>query len=217
MRGTKVRLAVLDESTAAQLRANLDSSSDLELSWSGSSVEALLEDRPAVQVVLANINHLGGDPVATMNTVVEVTDAEMGIALYAFAKRDLLDRLVSARVRTLRAPLNIPTLRCQMMSIIARNLLAANSLTSGITPSRYTVAQLGKLQQISTAIDCECPNHISTLLQNLIDFEAYSASCESSSPVDAEVHRLLYEQTARARVLMERALDRLIAHENIRL
>jgi len=214
-RGAQVRLAILDPSTAAQLEANLGPSSDLELAWTGTSVDALLHDRPAVQVVLVNINYLAADPVETINEVIDATGAELGIALYAYAKRELLERLSGARVRTLRSPLNIPTLRCQMLSIIARNLLAANSMTAGITPPRYSAEQLGKLQQVSTAIDCECPNHLSTLLQNLVEFEDYSAACESQGPADAALHRLLYEHTARARGLMERALDRVLAHEDI--
>lgn len=214
-RPSKVRIAVLDVSTSAQLRASLDSDSDLELVWTGTSASDLFEQAPRAQVLLANIEHLGEDPAHRMNELVDATGAELGIALYAFAKRELLDQISSGRVRTLRSPLNLPTLRCQMMSIIARNLLAANANSSGITPPRYSAAQLGKLQQVSTAINCECPNHLSTLLQNLADFEAYSANCESQNPEDAAVHRLLYESTARARALMERAMDRLITHENI--
>jgi hypothetical protein len=219
----KVRLAILDESTAAQLRESvLDVSSDLELAWTGTSVDELRRAGPQVQVLLANIDYLGEDPAPAMNDLVEQTGAELGIALYAFAKRELLDRIASTRVRTLRSPLNVPMLRCQMMGIIARNLLGAASSTAastarGVLPPRYSVAQLGKLQQVSTSIDCECPNHLATLLQNLADFEAYSRNCENRNAADAEVHRLLYEHTARARALMERALDRLIEHENIQV
>jgi hypothetical protein len=217
----KVRIAVLDESTAAQLQASLEHESrDLELVWSGTSVDELRQRAPQAQVVLANIDYLGEDQVGTMNELVDRTGAELGIALYAYAKRELLDRLASTRVRPLRSPLNVPMLRCQMLGIIARNLLSGNlrgTTSPEITPPRYSVAQLGKLQQISTSIDCECPNHISTLLQSLLDFEAYSRNCENRNDADAAVHRLLYEHTAKARALMERALDRLIEHENIQV
>jgi hypothetical protein len=148
----KVRLAILDESTAAQLRESvLNVSSDLELAWTGTSVEELRRVGPQVQVLLANIDYLGDDPVPAMNGLVEQTGAELGIALYAFAKRELLDRMISTRVRTLRSPLNVPMLRCQMMGIIARNLLSstgpsAASTARGVVPPRYSTAQLGKLQ-----------------------------------------------------------------------
>lgn len=206
---------MLDEGTAAHLRESLDQATDLELAWAGESSTQLLAEAPAVQVVLANIDQLGDDPVGRMNAIVDATHAELGIALYAFAKRDLLDRLGQGRVRTLRAPINLSTLRGQMMSVIARNLLVANLGSASIAPPRYNAVQLGKLQQISTSIECECPNHLAVLLQNLADFEAYSSTCSNRNPADAELHRLLYEHTARARAIMERAMDRLIVHENI--
>ena len=217
---SKVRLAVLDESTAVQLRESLHESADLTLAWSGVSLEQLRADRPRVDVLLANINHLGEDPAKAMDDLVELTGAELGIALYAFAKRALLDAIASPRVRTLRSPLNLPILRCQLMGIIARNLLStANASSSGIgvTPPRYSRAQLGKLQQVQSAVDCECPNHLSVLLQNLSDFETYSKNCENKNEADAAVHRALYHYTARARALIERAMDEILVHENIQL
>jgi hypothetical protein len=209
----KVAIAVLDESTSAQLRESIPPSSDLELVWTGSAADQLIADAPSAQVVLANIDLLGDEPAKRMKHIVDITGAELGIALYSFAKRELLDQLSTGPIRTLRSPVNLPMLRCQMMSIIARNLLAVSSV--GITPPRYSTVQLGKLQQISTQIECECPNHLAILLQNLSDFENYSANCENRNPADAEIHRMLYESTARARALLERAMDRLIVHEQI--
>lgn len=101
---------------------------------------------------------------------------------------------------------------------IARNILAGpgeRERATQIAPPRYTVAQLGRLQQISTAIDCECPNHLATLLQNLMAFELYSSRCASANEADAAVHRMLHETTAQARVLIERGMERLIEHESI--
>ena len=218
---TKVRIGVLDESTAAQLEAGLEASKDIELAWAGTSVAQLLADKPSVDVLLVNIDYLKSDPPNEMNDLVEATGAELGIALYAFAKRSLLDNISSPRIRTLRSPLNLPMLRCQMMGIIARNLLSQSGSRrtppGDIRPPRYSRAALGKLQQISTAIECECPTHLSVLLQNLSDFEAYSKNCEDRNAEDAAVHRLLYETTARARALLEDAMDKLVEHENIQI
>ncbi|MFV8753560.1 hypothetical protein ACNOYE_23655 [Nannocystaceae bacterium ST9] len=214
-----VRLAVLDESAAAQLRASSEHASDLEVVWHGTSLAALRKAAPELEidVLLVNLELLGADPVAAIDEMVQLTGAELAITLYAFAKRELLERLADGpRVRALRAPVNLPQLRSQMMNIIARNILGSGaSQTGGLTPARYTHAQLGKLQQIASKVECECPNHLSALLQSLLDFERYSRNCENRNPADAEVHRLLFESTARARAIMERALDRLIEHEGI--
>jgi hypothetical protein len=218
-----VRLAVLDESTTAQLRANSEIAGDFEIVWSGTSLAALRKasSELSIDVLLLNLEHLGADPVAAIDELVQLSGAELAITLYAFAKRELIDRIAGgSRVRTLRAPINLPLLRSQLMSIITRNILlgsggASGSTSGGIVPARYTYAQLGKLQQIASKVECECPNHLSTLLQSLLDFERYSRNCENRNAADAEVHKLLYESTARARSLLERALDRLIEHEGI--
>jgi hypothetical protein len=216
-------LAVLDESTTAQLRANSEITGDFEIVWSGTSLATLRKAAPELEidVLLLNLEHLGADPVAAIDELVQLTGAELAITLYAFAKRELIDRIAGGtRVRALRAPINLPLLRSQLMSIITRNILlgsggASSSTSGGIMPARYSYAQLGKLQQIASKVECECPNHLSTLLQSLLDFERYSRNCENRNSADAEVHRLLYESTARARALLERALDRLIEHEGI--
>ncbi len=218
-----VRLAVLDESTTAQLRANSEIAGDFEIVWSGTSLAALRKasSELSIDVLLLNLEHLGADPVAAIDELVQLSGAELAITLYAFAKRELIDRIAGgSRVRTLRAPINLPLLRSQLMSIITRNILlgsggASGSTSGGVAPARYTHAQLGKLQQIASKVECECPNHLSTLLQSLLDFERYSRNCENRNAADAEVHKLLYESTARARSLLERALDRLIEHEGI--
>lgn len=219
-----VRLAVLDESTTAQLRANSEITGDFEIVWSGTSLATLRKSAPelSIDVLLLNLEHLGADPVAAIDELVQLTGAELAITLYAFAKRELIDRIAGgSRVRALRAPINLPLLRSQLMSIITRNILlgsssgASSSTSGGIMPARYSYAQLGKLQQIASKVECECPNHLSTLLQSLLDFERYSRNCENRNSADAEVHKLLYESTARARAIMERALDRLIEHEGI--
>jgi len=214
-----VRLAILDESAAAQLQASSSQTSDLTVVWHGTSLAALRKAAPEldIDVLLLNLELLGADPVAAIGEMVHLTGADLVITLYAFAKRELLERLSDGpRVRALRGPINLPQLRSQMMDVIARNILGSgSSTTSGLSPARYSHAQLGKLQQIASKVDCECPNHLSALLQSLLDFERYSKNCESRSSEDAEVHRLLYESTARARAIMERALDRLIEHEGI--
>ena len=213
----RVRLAVLDESTAARLRADQDHSGDIEVVWSGTDAEQMLADAPSVDVLLLALDHLGSDPVATVDALVERTGAELAITLYAFAKRELLAKLNGARVRALRSPLDLHALRVQMMSVIARNILSSSGPSTKVEAPRYSASQLGRLQQISTAIECECPNHLATLLQNLTDFESYSENCESRNTADAAIHRMLYESTARARSILERALDRLIVHEKIEL
>ena len=55
------------------------------------------------------------------------------------------------------------------------------------------------------------------VIEQLAAFEEYSARCEVSSKQDAALHGYLHQMSARARWLMEVALERLAEVEDIRL
>lgn len=82
---------------------------------------------------------------------------------------------------------------------------------------RFSDADLGRIQEIQTVIDCECPNHIAEVLQSLVAFEAYSARCSSKNDADAQMHAKLHQLTQQARVIMEGAMADLLVYEKIEL
>lgn len=59
---------------------------------------------------------------------------------------------------------------------------------------------------LSTSIECECPRHLSEILQSLYAFEDYCEQCVSTSPEQADLHRYLHETTAASRHAFEEAL-----------
>lgn len=84
-------------------------------------------------------------------------------------------------------------------------------------PRLFSRAQLGRLQEIQSAVRCECPSHLSELVTSLAAFEEYSRSCENRDVEDAKLHAHLYKQTSRARRVMEEALLALCQYEKIEL
>ncbi|MDQ3037336.1 MAG: hypothetical protein M3Y87_33385 [Myxococcota bacterium] len=82
---------------------------------------------------------------------------------------------------------------------------------------RFTRAQLGRLAEIQSSIECECPNHLSELLIALGAFEDYSRACRNRDDADARIHTMLYRNAARARSIVENALAELLVHERITL
>jgi hypothetical protein len=81
----------------------------------------------------------------------------------------------------------------------------------------FTTAQLGKLQEIISTVDCECPNHISSIVSSLFSFEDYSEKCFNKNDQDAAIHKMLYEKTMEARQIMEKALKEVCEFEKIDL
>lgn len=92
---------------------------------------------------------------------------------------------------------------------------AAQLAGSPVPARRFDDAQLARLFEVSSGIDCECPNHLAALVAALVSFERYSLTCESRDEADAELHRRLGDQTAAARALLEAVLGDLCRHEGI--
>ena len=77
----------------------------------------------------------------------------------------------------------------------------------------YTNNELIKLSSASATIKCECPQHLSSMILKLIQFEIYSMECASRFKKDADIHVLLGNLTGHARSIMEQALRKVIETE----
>jgi len=82
-------------------------------------------------------------------------------------------------------------------------------------PRLHAEAVLAEALTMETSIACECPQHLSGLITQLAEFEAYSAECSADSWKDAAVHSCIYAYASQARWLMEKALDMALqSHED---
>ncbi len=58
---------------------------------------------------------------------------------------------------------------------------------------------------------------MAAVLTQLSAFERYSAGCASRNEADRQMHEMLHAETRLARSIMERALTRLLEHEQIEI
>lgn len=142
------------------------------------------------------------------------------IVVYAFAARSVLVRLHGLGVLTLRAPVGMAELReaCRFGtggSGAQAHPTFQQSGYPGIPPRRYRGKELAAIAQASTRLQCECPRHVVELVAKLGAFEDYSADCEAVTEQDAVIHVRLHEATARARALLEDAMEFLLASEAV--
>jgi hypothetical protein len=225
------RVAILDDVIPSQVRENPEDFGDLELAWAGSDPEQLRQQLPRVRpaVLVLSLDLLGSEPVERVRELRESAPVKLSLVLYQYAKRELIrDLMTRAEARPVKAPVSLRSLRGHMTSVIVQGILQSGGYeeskpeppvpqiaTQKTLDRRFSRAQLGRLQEIESAVECECPNHISQILLALTAFEDYSKDCENKSDEDARIHGLLYRQTADARRTMEEALGELIKHENI--
>ncbi|MEC7521478.1 MAG: hypothetical protein VYE22_16485 [Myxococcota bacterium] len=230
------RIAILDETLPAQVAENPGAFEGIEVVWAGTDVHDLLGRAPEVapHVLVCSLSLLEPHPTEMLQRLERLESLELVILLYEFARREELSSYEGGRRRVVKAPVSPERLRSQMMSVVVKQLFGGASASRATLaaaasaappaaprgtnpPRRFTPAQLGRLMEIQSAVDCECPNHLSQLVSSLAAFERYSAQCEDRGDADAEVHGMLHRETGRARALMEEALARLVAHEGIEL
>jgi hypothetical protein len=249
-----LKVALLGDTYPSQYRENPQALKDLEVVWSGASMEAFRAEVPArhPQVLVLDFADLSKVPEGHIPALMELTGAPRAIVTYRFAQRALVSRHgASNRIRILQGPISLNLLRAHIFLFALDDTLPAkrspgdvpmsytppptrtpapsqsstptlapiptSTLTVPPKPPRYTPEQLGRLMEVASAVQCECPNHLAQLVTGLQAFENYSKQCESRDEKDREVHYMLYRQTAAAREVMEDALAALVKHERIQL
>lgn len=220
-------IAVLDEALPEQIKTNPREMEDVQVVWAGVNVEELEAKAPLLKpgVLVLDLDRLGSSPLDRARDLQRVANADLVLVLYRFAKREVVEKIAEIGGRPVKAPVSLRALRTQMMSIIVRDIFnkkgdrvsdQADFLPGPTPPPRtFTSAQLGTLQEIQSVVDCECPNHLSDILQRLNAFEDYSRRCENKNDKDAQIHHLLYVHTGQARHLMEEALRVLVKYEGL--
>ncbi len=220
-----VSVSVLGKRIGAQLLEHETAPAGLEIRAVRSSVpdfERDLENRPS-DILVVELELLGEEPHRTLQRLARKAGATRSIVIYDYASRHRLGRLAECcSSRAIQHPVSLDELRHVVLDAAALSAPAevverAKEGLGTVPPRRFSDAQLGRLAEIPTTIECECPHHLSALVASLAAFERYAAQCESESSADEEMHAWLHRQTARARDIIERALARLIEHDGIEL
>jgi hypothetical protein len=233
---TAVRIAILDEQLTAQLSERPGALEGVDVVWRGTDLPAFRAEVPAQSpdAIAVDLGLLGPEAAKEAQQLLDETGAQLALVLYTFARRELIGELAHTQARPLRSPLSLDSLRGILSGLMVRKILAEGSSSrartraaasargkdetaapaASVTP-RYSRSQLGRLKEIQSAIECECPANVADLLTQLVAFEEYSAQCANKNDADARIHRMLFEETGRARKIMEDALAKLLQHESI--
>jgi DNA-binding transcriptional MerR regulator len=225
------RTALMAPGLEAQLRANPVALPELELSVSLPDRDGLLAAarRAPCEVVILELDAVGPDPLGFVQACRALSARPLVVVLYRFAQRAALARLAQAGARLVQTPLRLEQLRRSLLDHLMIEQ-ARGSHPPRTSPRsdgdtrpelrhsaarRFDDDQLARLFEATTGIDCECPNHLSSLVSALVAFETYSRACESRDEADRRLHRRLADGTAEARAQLEALLVELCEHEGI--
>ncbi len=227
----RLRLAVVDPQPGETANLSVAELGAVELVCAVADVKALEAAGVEADAVVVHLSALGKDPAERLRRAREATGAELTLVLYDYARRRELARLAATGARLVRGPVPLPSLVRTLHDLrtIARvdadrttpvppELRRLDASGNGAPPERrYSDEQIARLREIQSAVDCECPNHLASIITSLVAFEAYSADCEDRDEADAELHAQLGRSTAGARAVMEDLLARVCDHDGIRI
>ncbi len=214
-----LRAAIIGAQFAGQLSKR--SLENVEVVWLGTSPDRFIAEVPALKpsVVIVDLAEFGEDADERLRGALERIGAELNIVTYSFARRALIRSLQSQQVRVLQSPITLEVLQAHLAPLVIRNVLQSArkelSMDPSPVPPRFSREQLGKLMEVASSVQCECPNHLAQVVERLQAFEAYSKDCENKNDADRAIHAALYKASAGARLEMEKALEVLIKHENL--
>jgi DNA-binding transcriptional MerR regulator len=77
---------------------------------------------------------------------------------------------------------------------------------AGARPRLFNDRELVGLKGAESQLGCGCSQHLSGIIESLVNFETYSSNCAVENWGDAATHACVYAYTSQARWLMEKAL-----------
>ena len=226
-----LRIALLHPSFGTQLDSLSGGIGDVTVVRVEDDLERLTS-RPCtepVDVLIADLVTLGPLPRAGLRAAMEATGAAHAVVMYTFATHAVLAQIVASGARLVRSPARAVDVLGAARGLVAMDQVRAAAPApeplreldvgdeEGIPARRFTDDQLARLLEQRSSVDCECPNHLSSLASALLAFEAYSEGCETRSDEDAALHRYLFRRTAHARGVVEEMLQELVEHDGLAL
>jgi len=225
MVGTRIRHAV---------RAAADSAPALRIVGEFSSMEELAVSlRPgSADLVILEQDTIFPEDITGIQELVATQRFRRAILVYQFAREDTIQPLDLKRITALRAPVDAAEIQLACIADIELALRSGRSAGSdaleetappslrpvGEIPDRlFSDEQLVNIARLASVVNCECPQHLASLLSGLVAFERYSEQCEDRNQEDAVLHAYLHRTTAQCRLGMEIALSEVLTQEGITL
>lgn len=170
-------------------------------------------------VVIIDLSTINEDSHELIEQYCADSGATAAIVVFNFATRKAIAELESAGIVCLKGALSAAEIYRACMSLMQPFFNAASLTDKQIdeesAPPRFDKDQLSHIATLSSAIACECPNHLAELIINLTAFEHYSLECANRNDDDARLHMQLNQSAGAARMILEESLARLMEIEGI--
>ncbi len=173
----------------------------------------------AIDVLIIEYPAIQRDHIQHINALFKDSGAKQLMLIYGFTNSAAKVLLRKTDFTYIQAPITIDHLKTEINNLISEKNIAEDNnfgfdLDSKAPLRTYSNNELIKLSSASATIKCECPQHLSSMILKLIQFEIYSDECADRFKKDADLHVLLGNLTGHARSIMEQALSKVIEAES---
>lgn len=225
-----IRIAVMGDLVRSQL---LESPGPFEVVVADNNPDRFTADleKQSVDVIILETAVLDEGTLNQLASFLSLGRARCGLIIYNFGQKRDVDRTFSAGNAALRSPVNVPQIQTTIENLLSgiststrepakQPQISADpnwQFSGKVAARRFTQQQLARLANISSTIDCECPQNLARLVSELTAFEIYSAQCSNRDVEDRALHHYLHQTTAAARALIETALEKVVEAEEIEM
>lgn len=177
------------------------------------------KQKNGIDILVIEYPAIHEEDIDRINALFKDSGATQLILIYGFtnsAAKKLLDK---SSYKYIQAPITIDNLQREIGDLIKEQNInnEDNEIKLEIkAPKRtYKNKQLIDLSSASSVIQCECPQHLSSMIIKLVQFEQYSTECIDRYEKDAKLHAILGNMAGHARSILEQALSKIVKAESL--
>ncbi len=173
-----------------------------------------------IDILIIEYPAIHEDYIDRIETLFKNSAAKKLILIYGFTNSAAKKLLHKKNHTYIQAPVSVNNLQREVSELIdissLKEDMPSNVELETKAPSRsYSNKQLITLSSASSTIKCECPQHLSSMIIKLVQFEQYSTDCISRYDKDAELHSMLGNMAGHARSILEQSLKKIVEAENL--
>jgi len=217
-----LRICIVGQVISIRARNAKDIPENIELLDTSDDLETFIDKQIDCDTLLLEVPFIDKETIRTLTNPALQQHCKNILVVYAFSPSNMLKQLERHNIKTERAPTPLNHLWQKLINQPAKpsdwqpSDFLPDSVSGERIPKRiFNSEQLSSLSDISTTLKCECPHHMSSIIETLVAFEQYSNQCENETSTDAALHSYLHVMTAKARWLLEVALEKLTEVEGI--
>jgi MerR family transcriptional regulator, light-induced transcriptional regulator len=175
-----------------------------------------------VDILIIEYPAIHEDNIESIENLFHRSGAKHLILIYGFTNSAAKKILDQTSYQYIQAPIKIDNLQREISDLIKDKNISDDKnkivdLDNKAPTRTYNNKHLIGLSSTSSVIKCECPQHLSSMIIKLVQFEVYSNECITRYEKDAELHAMLGNMAGHARSILEQALTKVVEAEKLTL